>query len=123
MLLRDWAKGVEAVTAADFRRIAVNTPEAVERLAFREHRLPSRRKNLCHARSCVAPAYTEQQAGMVEHEPKIFSPVPGGWGKAPHEYAWRKWHRTYWKARCGGMAEQGAEAPLARRIRDLSSSG
>ena len=23
----------------------------------------------------------EQQAGMVEDEPKIFSPVPGGWGR------------------------------------------
>jgi hypothetical protein len=23
----------------------------------------------------------EQQAGMVEDEPKLFSPVPGGWGR------------------------------------------
>jgi hypothetical protein len=23
----------------------------------------------------------EQQAGMVEDEPKVFSPVPGGWGR------------------------------------------
>jgi hypothetical protein len=23
----------------------------------------------------------EQQAGMVEDEPRIFSPVPGGWGR------------------------------------------
>jgi hypothetical protein len=23
----------------------------------------------------------EQQAGMVEDEPEIFSPVPGGWGR------------------------------------------
>src|SRR6266852_3071033 len=46
---------------------------------------------------------------MVEDGPRVFSPVPGGWGrKGSTRVRLSKWHRTYWKARC---EPHGAEKP------------
>jgi hypothetical protein len=110
------------VTAADFRRIALNMPGAVEGSHFGNTDLRVGVK-IFATLALESEVYgvllltPEQQAGMVEDEPKVFSLVPGGWGgKAPPEYAWRKWHRTYWKARCG--AHGGARRRSGACARD-----
>jgi hypothetical protein len=61
------------VTAADFRRIALNMPKAVEGSHFGNTESEGYRVVLL-----LTP---QQQAGMVEDEPKVFSPVPGDWGR------------------------------------------
>jgi hypothetical protein len=74
------------VTAASFRRIALSLPEAVEGSHFgnADFRVGGR---IFATLSLVSEGYgvlmltPEQQAGMVQDEPKIFSPVPGGWGR------------------------------------------
>jgi hypothetical protein len=64
----------------------------------------------------------EEQAGMVEDEPSIFSPVPGGWGrKGSTRVAWQKCRRTYSEARCSW---HGAEKrPSGFWMRDLWRRG
>ena len=72
--------------AADFRRLALALPEAVEgsHLGNPDFRLGGKNyatlslKRQAYGVLLLAP---EEQAGMVEDEPQIFSPVPGGWGK------------------------------------------
>jgi hypothetical protein len=74
------------LTAADFRRIALSLPEAVEGSHFQQADFRVGGKIFAtlalefegYGVLLLAP---EQQAGMVEDEPKIFSPVPGGWGR------------------------------------------
>jgi hypothetical protein len=74
------------VTAADFRRIALSMPEAVEGSHFgnADFRLAGK---IFATLALEKEGYgvllldPEQQAGMVEDEPKVFSPVPGGWGR------------------------------------------
>jgi hypothetical protein len=74
------------VKAADFRRIALSMPDAVESSHFGN---PDFRVNgkifatlgLEKEGYGVLLLTPEQQAGMVEDEPEVFSPVPGGWGR------------------------------------------
>lgn len=74
------------MTAADFRRIALSMPEAAEGSHFgnADFRVGGK---IFATLSLEKEGYgvllltPEQQAGMVEDEPKVFSPVPGGWGR------------------------------------------
>jgi len=76
----------EAVTAADFRRIALSLPEAVEGSHFGQADFRVGGK-IFATLALESEGYgvllltADQQAGMVEDEPEIFSPVPGGWGR------------------------------------------
>jgi hypothetical protein len=80
------AKKTAAVTAADFRRIALSMPQAVEGSHFgqADFRVGGR---IFATLALEAEGYgvllltAEQQAGMIEDESDIFSPVPGGWGR------------------------------------------
>ena len=79
-------KGTKALTAADFRRIALSLPEAVEGSHFgqADFRVGGRIFATLGLESegyGVLLLTTEQQTGMVEDEPEVFSPVPGGWGR------------------------------------------
>jgi hypothetical protein len=74
------------MTAAGFRKIALSLPEAVEGSHFgnADFRVGGK---IFATLSLQSEGYgvlllgPEQQAGMVEDAPEIFSPVPGGWGK------------------------------------------
>ena len=74
------------MTPAGFRRIALRLPEAVEGSHFgnADFRVGGK---IFATLSLQSEGYgvllltPEQQAGMVEDEPRIFSPVPGGWGR------------------------------------------
>jgi hypothetical protein len=76
----------KALTAADFRRIALSLPEAVEGSHFgnADFRVGGK---IFATLALEKEGYgvllltPEQQAGMVGDEPKVFSPVPGGWGR------------------------------------------
>ncbi len=72
--------------ASDFRRIALSMPEAVEGSHFGN--TDFRVGGKIFATLALEPEgygvlllSPEQQAPMVEDEPKIFSLVPGGWGR------------------------------------------
>jgi hypothetical protein len=75
-----------AMTAADFRRIALSLPDATEGSHFGnpDFRVGGR---IFATLSLERDGYgvllltPEQQAGMVQDEPAVFSPVPGGWGR------------------------------------------
>src|SRR5438128_2519026 len=77
---------VESVTGADFRRIALALPDATEGAHFgnADFRVGGK---IFATLSLEKEGYgvlllsPEQQAGMVQDEPEIFSPVPGGWGR------------------------------------------
>jgi hypothetical protein len=74
------------VTEKDFRRIALSMPEATEGSHFghADFRVSGKifaTLGLIDEGYGVLLLTPEQQAGMVEDEPKIFSPVPGGWGR------------------------------------------
>lgn len=71
---------------ADFRRIALRMPEAVEGSHFghADFRVGGRifaTLALADEGYGVLLLTPEQQAGMVEDEPRVFTPVPGGWGR------------------------------------------
>jgi hypothetical protein len=74
------------LTAASFRCIALSLPEAVEgsHLGNADFRVGGK---IFATLSLQSEGYgvlmltPEQQAGMVADEPKIFSPVSGGWGR------------------------------------------
>ena len=74
------------MTPKDFRRIALSLPEAVEGSHFgvADFRVG---KRIFATLAFEAEGYgvllltADQQAGMVEDEPEIFSPVHGGWGR------------------------------------------
>jgi hypothetical protein len=82
-LAQKWAK---AVTAADFRRLALSLPEVVEGSHFGQADFRVGGK-IFATLSLQSEGYgvllltPEQQAGMVEDESSVFSPVPGGWGR------------------------------------------
>lgn len=72
--------------AAGFRRVALALPEAVEGSHFgnADFRVGGR---IFATLALESEGYgvllltPEQQAGMVEDAPEVFSPVPGGWGR------------------------------------------
>ena len=71
---------------SDFRRIALSLPEAVEGAHFgnADFRVGGKifaTLSLAKQGYGVLLLTPEQQAGMVEDEPKIFSPIPNAWGK------------------------------------------
>ena len=71
---------------ADFRRMALRLPEAVQGSHFgqTDFRVGGRifaTLSLAKQGYGVLLLTPEQQAGMVEDEPEVFSPVPKGWGK------------------------------------------
>src|ERR1035438_8335373 len=73
------------MTAADFRRISLSLPDTAEGSHFgnADFRVGGKifaTLSLAREGFGVLLLTPEQQAGMVEDEPKIFSPVPGGWG-------------------------------------------
>ena len=74
------------MTAASFRRIALSLPEAIEGSHFGNPDFRVGGK-IFATLSLASEGYgvllltPEQQAGMAEDEPGIFSPVPGGWGR------------------------------------------
>lgn len=80
------SKGKTPLTAADFRRIALSLPEAIEGSHFGQADFRVGGKIFAtlalEAEGCGVLLLTaDQQAGMVEDEPEIFSPVSGGWGR------------------------------------------
>jgi hypothetical protein len=74
------------VTAAGFRRIALRLPETAEGSHFgnADFRVGGK---IFATLALESEGYgvllltPEQQAGMVEDLPEVFSPVPGGWGQ------------------------------------------
>jgi hypothetical protein len=75
------------VTAAGFRRLALALPEAVEGSHFGNPDFRVGGKifatlSLQKEGYGVLMFSPEQQAGVVEDAPEIFSPVPGGWGRS-----------------------------------------
>src|SRR5713226_3917645 len=79
------------MTAADFRRIALSL-EGVEE--YPHAGLPAFRVRGRKFASLASQAEgygnlmltLEQQAAFVEEAPKIFLPIPGGWGKMGHTH-------------------------------------
>ena len=74
------------MTATSFRRIALSLPEAVEGSHFSHADFRVGGKifatlALEKEGFGVLLLTSEQQAGMVEDAPEIFSPVSGGWGR------------------------------------------
>jgi hypothetical protein len=74
------------VTVAGFRRIALSLPEAVEGSHFGNADFRVRGR-IFATLALEAEGYgvllltPEQQAGVVEDAPEVFSPVHGGWGR------------------------------------------
>lgn len=73
------------MTARGFRQVALGLPEATEgshfgNAAFRVGGKIFATLSLQSEGFGVLLLTPEEQAGMVEDEPSIFSPVPGGWG-------------------------------------------
>src|ERR1700692_3403801 len=74
------------MTGDDFRRSALSNPGATEGAHFgnADFRVGGRifaTLSLEREGYGVLLLSPEQQAGMVEDAPEIFSPVPGGWGR------------------------------------------
>ena len=74
------------MTAATFRRLALRVPEATEGSHFGHADFRVENKifaTLAYASEGygVLLLTPEQQAGMIEDAPEIFSPVAGGWGR------------------------------------------
>lgn len=74
------------MTPAGFRRLALALPEATEGSHFgnADFRVGGKifaTLSLEREGFGVLLLTLEQQAGMVEDAPEIFSPVPGGWGR------------------------------------------
>jgi len=72
--------------AADFRRMALAMPEAVEgsHMGHADFRVGGKifaTLGFPEKGYGVLMLTPEQQAGMVEDAPEVFSPVSGGWGK------------------------------------------
>jgi hypothetical protein len=75
------------MTPSGFRRLALRLPEAVEGSHFGspDFRIGGKifaTLSLQKEGYGVLMLSPEQQGGMVEDEPEIFSPVPGGWGRS-----------------------------------------
>ena len=103
------------VTAADYRRIALSLPGASEssHMGNPDFRVSGRifcTLSLEKEGYGVLKLTPEQQAGMVEDAPEVFSPVPGGWGRmgmtrvrldAVSEDVLEAALRTAWRQRVG----------------------
>jgi hypothetical protein len=77
---------ISSMTGDDFRRIALRMPEAAEGAHFGHSDFRVGGKifatlSLEREGYGVLLLSREQQAGMVQDAPDLFSPVPGGWGK------------------------------------------
>jgi len=74
------------VTGAGFRRLALGLPEAIEGSHFNNPDFRVGGK-IFATLALEKEGYgvllltPEQQAGMIEDAPDLFSPVPGGWGR------------------------------------------
>ena len=74
------------MNASDFRRIALSLPDTTEASHFGnpDFRVGGR---IFATLSLERDGYgvllltPDQQSGMVQDEPAVFSPVPGGWGR------------------------------------------
>jgi len=74
------------VTVADYRRLALSMPGAVEssHMGNPDFRVDGRifcTLSLAKEGYGVLKLTPEAQAGMVADAPEVFSPVPGGWGR------------------------------------------
>jgi hypothetical protein len=74
------------MTPKDFRRIALSLPDAVEgshggHPDFRVGKKVFASLGYPDAGSAMVKLAPEQQAVLVAAEPKVFVPVPGGWGR------------------------------------------
>ena len=74
------------MTGDDFRRIALSLPGAIEGSHFNhpDFRVGGKIFATLGYQSQgygVLLLSPEQQAGMVQDAPEVFSPVPGGWGR------------------------------------------
>ena len=113
-----------AMTAADFRRIALSL-DGVEEVAHAG--LPAFRVGGARFASLAAQSAgygnltltLEQQASFVEEAPAIFLPIPGGWGRMGHthirlaaanEDILTGALRTAWKLRIGKNAKRREKA-------------
>jgi hypothetical protein len=121
-------KNGNAMTAADFRRIALSLDdvEEVSHAGLPAFRVGGRR---FASLASQAEGYgnltltLEQQATFVEEGPEIFLPIPGGWGRMGHthirlaaanEDVLAGALRTAWKLRIEKNATTGANRrPLA----------
>src|SRR5258706_12407360 len=80
-----------AMTAADFRRIALSLDGAEE---ITHAGLPAFRVGSARFASLASQSEgygnltltLEQQAAFVEEAPEIFLPIPGGWGRMGHTH-------------------------------------
>ena len=76
-----WSSTIKTMTAADFRRLALSLPEVVEGSHFGQADFRAGGK-IFATLSRQSEGYgvllltPEQQAGMIEDEPSVFSPVP-----------------------------------------------
>ena len=74
------------MTASDFRRFALSLPEAVEgaHMGHADFRVGGKIfATLAYEKEGygVLLFTPDEQAGMIADEPRIFSPVTGGWGR------------------------------------------
>src|SRR5436190_15627648 len=117
-----------AMTAADFRRIALSL-EGAEEVAHAG--LPAFRVGGRRFASLASQAEgygnltltLEQQAAFVEEAPEIFLPIPGGWGKMGHthirlaaanEDVLMGALRTAWKLRIDKNVKTSRKKPMWR---------
>ena len=121
------------MTGADFRRIALTLPGAEEGSHFGNPDFRAGGKifatlSLERQGYGVLLLNPEQQAGMVEDAPEVFSPVPGGWGKngstrvllakvAPDILEGAL--RTAWQNRVAKNAGAKRSRPAAKRRKSL----
>ena len=80
------SRGHHTMTAESFRQIALSMTDATEgsRFGNADFRVGGHifaTLSLVREGFGVLMLTPEQQAGMVQDAPDIFSPVPGGWGK------------------------------------------
>jgi hypothetical protein len=73
------------VSPAETRKIALSLPEAVEMSHFDQPDFRVRKKIFAtlaaDKNQAVVKLGPEEQQMLVESAPKVFSPVPGGWGR------------------------------------------
>ena len=125
------------MNGADFRRIALSLPDTAEGSHFGnpDFRAGGRifatlsQERQGYGVLLLSP---EQQAGMVEDAPEVFSPVPGGWGRqgstrvcleaatpdiveASLRTAWRR--RVEMNSRTGPAAKRAVKGAKSRKPR------
>jgi len=72
------------MTKDDLRRLALVLPGAEEKLHFNKADFRVKNKIFVSLKDDaigVIKLSPEQQAMMVEAEPRVFQPIPGGWGR------------------------------------------